>query len=70
MKTLYELEKKGLKTTILFDVNHEMDSDDDWFIDIKRKYKNGRVDILSTIVKPDLDNRLRSYKNDGWLEKK
>jgi hypothetical protein len=25
---------------------------------------------LSTIVKPDLDNRLRSYKNDGWLVKK
>ena len=63
---LYRLEKNNLKTNIVFVENLDMDPIDKWFINIYRVYKNGRKDLISTIIKKDIRNRIDKYIRDGW----
>ena len=63
---LFRLKKKYAKTNIVFEEN-EMD-EDGWFIDINSVDKHGKIKNCITIIRSDLDSRLNSYINDGWVK--
>jgi len=68
-KILHHLVKPKSRTEIIFVEDLWMD-EDGWFITVRHtNKKDGSVNRESCIIRKDVPTWLRSYEQDGWIEK-